>query len=187
MSLPIYGVQHLANQISEAAAGLLDVASPLSEEQFNWRPAEGRWSVGECLEHVALTNESYTRKFQRLGARGTLPSGVGPWKGSLVGRIFLWMMEPPPRGRVKAPAAFLPSASRLEKAATLRRFEGSRDALLAVLATFEGVDLGRARVASPAARWLRFDLASAFGILAAHERRHLWQARRIPGEPGYPR
>jgi hypothetical protein len=42
-----------------------------------------------------------------------------------------------------------------------------------------GLDLARARVSSPAARWLTMSLGSGFALMAAHERRHLWQARRV--------
>jgi hypothetical protein len=49
-----------------------------------------------------------------------------------------------------------------------------------------GLDLGRARVRTPVATWLRMSLGSGFALLAAHERRHLWQARRITQMPGFP-
>jgi hypothetical protein len=42
-----------------------------------------------------------------------------------------------------------------------------------------GLDLARAYVSSPAAAWLRFSLGSGFDLMAAHERRHLWQARNV--------
>jgi len=31
----------------------------LGEEQLNWQPAQGCWSVGQCLEHLCITNEAY--------------------------------------------------------------------------------------------------------------------------------
>ena len=48
------------------------------------------------------------------------------------------------------------------------------------------LDLARARVSSPLARWLRFPLGSAFALMAAHERRHLGQARRVIQTAGFP-
>lgn len=186
MSGSIDTLESLGREISDAAAQLRGVAEPLTDGQLNWRPAERRWSIGECIEHVALTNESYTRKFSRLAETGKLLRGDSPWKRSLTGRIFLWMMEPPPRGRVKAPVAFMPSSSSLQKDEVIARFETAREALLEVVQDFEGVDLSRTRVSSPVARWLRFDLGSALAILAAHERRHLWQVLKIASEPDFP-
>jgi len=42
-----------------------------------------------------------------------------------------------------------------------------------------GLDLARARVSSPVARWIRMPLGSGFAMMVAHERRHLQQARRV--------
>ena len=30
-----------------------------TEEQLNWQPAPDSWSVGQCLEHLCITNEAY--------------------------------------------------------------------------------------------------------------------------------
>src|ERR1700732_2604125 len=35
------------------------LVAELAEEQLNWQPAPGAWSVGQCLEHLCLTNEAY--------------------------------------------------------------------------------------------------------------------------------
>jgi hypothetical protein len=49
-----------------------------------------------------------------------------------------------------------------------------------------GLDLARARVTSPVSKWLRFSLGTLFAVIAAHERRHLCQARRIVAMPSFP-
>ena len=48
-------------------------------------------------------------------------------------------------------------------------------------------DLSKARVQSPASRWIRLDLGAGFALMAAHERRHLWQARRLTERPDFPK
>ena len=50
----------------------------------------------------------------------------------------------------------------------------------------KGVDLGRARVRSPFFRLLRTSADESFRILLAHNRRHLWQARRALEAPEPP-
>jgi len=35
------------------------LVAELTEEQLNWQPAPGSWSVGQCLEHLCITNEAY--------------------------------------------------------------------------------------------------------------------------------
>jgi len=31
----------------------------LTDEQLNWQPAPGSWNVGQCLEHLSTTNQTY--------------------------------------------------------------------------------------------------------------------------------
>jgi hypothetical protein len=41
-----------------------------------------------------------------------------------------------------------------------------------------GLDLASRMVPSPVSRHVRYSVLSAFHVLVAHQRRHLWQARR---------
>ena len=50
-----------------------------------------------------------------------------------------------------------------------------------------GVDLAKARVQSPANRWVRLDLGAGFALMVAHERRHLWQAQQMTVRPDFPK
>ena len=50
-----------------------------------------------------------------------------------------------------------------------------------------GLDLARARVSSPVVTWIRFPLGTSLAFTTSHERRHLWQARRVTGSPSFPR
>ena len=38
--------------IKQDAEGLMSV---LTDAQFNWRPAPGRWSIAECFDHLNTT------------------------------------------------------------------------------------------------------------------------------------
>jgi hypothetical protein len=49
-----------------------------------------------------------------------------------------------------------------------------------------GLDLSRSKVRSPVASWLYFPLGIGFAATIAHEQRHLWQARQVMREPGFP-
>jgi hypothetical protein len=47
------------------------------------------------------------------------------------------------------------------------------------LRTHADVDLAGVRFPNPFIRGVRFSLATGLHVIAAHERRHLWQARRV--------
>jgi hypothetical protein len=44
--------QLVLDQLAASQARLLELAEGLTAEQWTFRPAEGRWSIGECVEHV---------------------------------------------------------------------------------------------------------------------------------------
>jgi hypothetical protein len=44
--------QLVVDQLAASRERLLELAQGLTAEQWTFRPAEGRWSIGECLEHV---------------------------------------------------------------------------------------------------------------------------------------
>jgi hypothetical protein len=44
--------QLVVNQLTASRERLLELSHGLTAEQWTFRPAEGRWSIGECLEHV---------------------------------------------------------------------------------------------------------------------------------------
>ena len=45
----------------------------------------------------------------------------------------------------------------------------------------KGRDLNRLKIVSPFGARLSYNVYSAFRVLAAHERRHVWQAERAAG------
>jgi hypothetical protein len=50
----------------------------------------------------------------------------------------------------------------------------------------KGLDLVRVKVRSPISRFIRFSLGITLAQQAAHERRHLEQARRVRENPAFP-
>ena len=43
-------------------------AASLRQDQMDWRPASGKWSVGEVLDHVLLAESAYREEIGRLVA-----------------------------------------------------------------------------------------------------------------------
>jgi hypothetical protein len=180
-------VEALRRQFEQIAVDADALAGPLRDDQFTWHPAANVWSIADCFDHLNVTARLYLPKLDEAIAeamrRGTY--GEGPFGYAWIGRLFVFLNEPPPRVRVRAPQAFHPAANR------------SRHVVMAALRAYlvqyidrlrqaNGLDLGRARVSSPVAPWLRLSLGTGFALMAAHERRHLWQARRVTEAAGFP-
>ena len=117
------------------------------------------------------------------GARGLV--GTGPFRANWFGRWFAAQMEPPPKRRFKVPGAFRPPQERATVAAARGAYLETNEAIRTVVQAADGLDLGRIRMHSPLTRLMRFNLEAAFLAIAAHDRRHLWQAGQVREAPGF--
>jgi hypothetical protein len=181
----------LAAQYEAASADAERLAGGLSEAQGRWRHRPGAWSVAECLSHLAVLNRTYLDDLARVIAQARVDGrrARGPQRLSWFGRTFTAAMGPVTGtglGRkLPAPAAYAPPSD-VGLAAALADFRTVQAGMLARVRSAEGLDLGRILIRSPAWPLLRFSLLTGFAALAAHERRHLAQARRVTARPGFP-
>ena len=93
----------------------------------------------------------------------------------LLGRLLRWAMEPPIRKRYKATAPFVPKSVRA-KADAFGEFAALQSKLIDLLHDARGLDFTRVKITSPFNKRVRYNMYSAFKIITAHQRRHLWQA-----------
>jgi hypothetical protein len=163
------------------------IVAPLSDRQFTWQPSPDRWSVAHCLDHLNVTARLYLPALDE-GIADAIRQGLygeGPFTYGWMARLFAGMLEPPPRIRMKAPATFQPPPGRTRHE-IMAAFRAYKVQYIDRLRQANGLDLSRARVRSPAASWIRMPLGSGFAVVSAHERRHLWQARRVMEATGFP-
>jgi DinB superfamily len=151
----------------------------LTEVQGTWRKEPGSWSVAECLDHLAVGGRVYLAAMEPPAqhARDTGRARRGAARPGLVGGWFARSLEPPvnPRRRMRAPRKIVPRPGpALGDAAAA--FFTSHAQVVQFLRTYAGIDLAGVRFPNPFIRGLRFSLATGLHVLAAHERRHLWQA-----------
>jgi len=180
-------IDEFRKQFEQISADADALVTPLCQEQFVWTPAPNRWSIAECLEHMNATARAYLPSIDE-GIADAIRHGAyaeGPFQYNLIGRIFSRLMEPPARFRMRAPLDKLPGPGR-PKRETLAGFRAYQVQYVDRLRQANGIDLSRSCVRSPLAPWIRIPLGSAFASMAAHERRHLWQMRKITEAEGFP-
>jgi hypothetical protein len=178
-------------QFEQLADDADTLAAPLTDGQFAWAPpVSGRtgWSVAQCIDHLNVAARLYLPRLDE-GISNAIRQGMygeGPYKYWWIARLFVRMLEPPPLLRVKTPAAFTPPPDRTRRE-IMAAFRAYQVQYVDRLRQSNGLDLSRARVRSPIAAWLVMPLGSGFAAMIAHERRHLWQARRVVAHPQFPR
>lgn len=154
----------------------------LSEQQGTWRAEPGSWSVAECLDHLATGHRVYlaamTPPAERALAAGRRRRG--PALPGLVGGWFVRSLEPPVKAMLKmrAPRKIRPRPSP-PLGGALEQFLASHDEVVVFLQRYAAIDLAGIAFPNPFITGVRFSLATGLHVLAAHERRHLWQAWRV--------
>ncbi len=174
-------LQHLSLQFAEADARMHRLAESVNDREWGVRPASGGWSIDECVAHLALTNQRYVPILAEASdAAPAFDDGAIPahLHRDLAGRFLTWMMEPPVRFKVPTRAEFTPLGT-VSRARTMAAFDASQAAIQQQIRAMDGLDITRIRVTSPFNTSLRYSAYSALHILAAHERRHLWQAENV--------
>jgi hypothetical protein len=183
----------LADHIQSVATARQDatqLVQGLTHAQFNWHPAAGRWSLGQCLDHLNRTGE---KTIPRLAwgiaeARRQGWFKTGPFR---YGRLSRWLVTQviaenlPPRRRFRAPSLYAPAATCFLEP-TIAKFNIVQDQLTALLQKADGVDLERIKVSSPVNRLFKLSLGLWFVLLLGHQHRHLDQAKRVRVHSDFP-
>jgi hypothetical protein len=164
------------------------IVTPLDDEQFNWSPAPRAWSIAQCLDHLNASNARYfeaaTEAVARAEANGL--TRRGPIQPSFAGRWFVGVLEPPVRFKARAPGTIRPARHR-HKAEVWPEFVRQHTHMRASIAAWGHVDLNRAVFPNPLGRFGRVRAGTALCIIAAHDRRHVWQASRVRASERFPR
>jgi hypothetical protein len=175
-------LQRLDEGLDAIERETLALVSGLTEAQGVWRAHPGSWSVAECLDHLATANRVYLAAMTPSAARAHSEGRGrrGPATPGLVGGWFVRYLEPPVKAvlKSKAPRTIRPrTAPALNDA--IKQFLASHDVVRTFLRKYADIDLTGVRFPNPFIRGVRFSLATGLHVIAAHERRHLWQAWRV--------
>lgn len=176
----------LAADLSANDQTARDLVSGFTDEQLNWQPAPGSWSIGQCLEHLCITNESYLPPISaalREKPRSPVEDITPGWFGGWFIRSFA---EPSPNSkRAHAPGKIRPGAR--TDLSVLDRFLGGNQACRDLILRARGNDVNLIRFWNPFLPGLRFTVGTGLQIVVSHERRHLLQAKRVKDSASFPR
>ena len=177
-----YGDQLLS--VRQDATGLM---SGVTDAQFNWQPAPGRWSMAGCFEHLNLSAaQMFIPKIDAAIAiartRGL--TSQGPFSYSAFERWCVRMNDAPARKKFPAPREARPSGSKT-LAQVHDEFVHWQDELAKRLIEADGFDLRAAKTKGPIP-FVKFSLGTFMLLMLAHERRHTLQARQVRQDPRFP-
>lgn len=194
-------LQQVLDDLDAADRAASDLTAPLSDEQFRWAPpgatsrgprregaaAAPGWSIAQCLDHLATANEVYGRAIRLAvdSARQAGRRGGGPIASTAFGRWFIASLEPPVKRRTRAPGKIAPRSTD-SREEIMAAYYAAHDALRASLRDCAEIDVNRATFPNPFIPLVRMRVGTGLRVIAAHDRRHLWQARQVTLDPGFP-
>ena len=176
-------LQTFADALDSADAAADALASRVNDEELFWQPDEGRWSIALCLNHLATANRVYGASIRSAvdHARAQGWTRRGPAAPGVFGRMFAASLEPPVKRRTPAPAKIKPPPVS-SREAVLEAYHQAHDDLRGTLRDAAEIDVNRATFVNPFIRFIRVKVATGFSVIAAHDRRHLWQAEQVEHE-----
>jgi len=156
----------------------------LTEEELYEQPAPGKWSVGECLEHLNLTLRNYMPRIKTGIQRGLKKGWQAEemFKTGLIGKKFTDGIRldenDQPRRKVKTFKSLDPGNLPKKNIQVRAEFAETMTQFMAQIDQATEVNLNKVKVASAIGPIIRFRLGDVFLFLNVHNYRHLVQAQR---------
>jgi hypothetical protein len=171
-------VPRLLREFDAADERARAVASALTPEQLNWKPAGTEWSVGQCLDHLCVANDVYIAAMEAaLDGRphGTAAEITPGWFGRWFIDNYIEPSARTRRGRAPKKIAPAPAVAPGIDTRLLTGNARARD----LIRRAADYDVNRVRFKNPFVRGIRFTVGTGLEILVRHQRRHLLQAERV--------
>ena len=160
----------------------------LSTEQLNWKPSPEKWSIGECLDHLIVSNTLYFETFEAITENRyteSLWAKLNPF-GKFFGNLLLKGVDPRNTKKMKNPSAFSPSMSNIDTS-IIQKFEKHQRFFLGFFEKMKHVSMDQLKIVSPASPVITYRLTTGIEILILHEQRHVLQAKNVMKTKGFPK
>ena len=173
--------QKIVDLLKESKKEFLDAVSNLTDEQWKWKPNPTRWSVGECAEHIVLSEGALYGKAQEALKNPADPD----WEAKTKGKTeFILDVMAARKGKAVAPEEIQPQG-KMSRAEIMAKFAEVR---ARTLKTVETIDVPLKEHLAPhpfpifnplnAYQWLLY--------IPLHNMRHDKQIEEVKGTAGFP-
>jgi uncharacterized damage-inducible protein DinB len=171
---------HAVQQLKDSEQEFLASIEKVSEAQWNWKPAPGRWSVGQTAEHIMQSEVVLFRRIQHA-----IQSPANPdWGTQTADKTELIERVIPDRSR-KATAPETTKPQGLSKQEVVRRFKELR-AQIIEFAMETQIALKEHTANHPFPSFGTLNTYQWLLLVPLHSRRHDHQIAEIKGTSGYP-
>lgn len=173
-------------QLSEISELARERFGRLDGTALNFKPAEGDWSIGQCFEHLILTNDRMLSVLVPVVEGSHRNSFYQQWSPftKFFGSMLVKMLRNDAK-KAKAPSQSIVPPSTVAPD-IIDKFVADNERVASVVKQLESVDIDRTVVSSPFLKVMTYTVRDGLAALVEHERRHLRQAERVTAAPGFP-
>ena len=158
---------------------VLDATKGLSDAQWNFKPAPDRWSIAECMEHIAAAEDFIRGNIEN----GVMKAPAVPGRDVVAIDAAIIENVPARKNKVQAPEAIKPTNRFGSPEGSIKHFVESRAVTEEFLKTTPGLRDHAAD--SPAGtKWVAYEFIL---LIAAHSERHTNQIKEVKADPNYPK
>src|SRR5438270_1738689 len=169
------------NWLEESHREFLAAIDNVSDEQWKWKPAPDRWSVGETAEHIVLAEALLFGNVKQAIAAPVNPA----WEEKTKGKTeFIVQIMAPRLGKAKAPEPIVPKGN-LTRAEIKERFEKQR-AEITKFAADTDIALKEHTVEHPFPVFGTLNAYQWLIYVPLHTMRHDKQIAEVKATAGYP-
>jgi hypothetical protein len=181
-------VQSQIEIIKNVSAEAVDAFGKLSCEQLNWKPAPDKWSIGQVLDHIIVSDRTYFEQFDEV-AEGRHHNSFYQKMGFISrfwGKQMIKDISPNSNKTFKAPTIFKPTDSNVKDTIVLD-FKNHQRQMKGYFERLSGLPISDIVIYSPVTKVLIYSLRDGIELLTVHQLRHLAQAKRVLESPGFPK
>jgi hypothetical protein len=173
--------KYAADFLTDTRNTLVDITKNLSEDQLKYKAAPDRWSVEDCVKHIAAAENGLWQM-----ADSIIKSPANPEKRSEIKssdeQIIAMITDR--SFKAQAPEALRPQNTPYKSYQdAIKSFTESRDKLINYVNTTDN-DLRGHVVNFPVGV---FDSYQMLLFIGAHSKRHTLQAQEVMADPGFPK
>jgi hypothetical protein len=131
------------------------------------------------VDHLARTTNAFLPAISKAIVAAPKLATNRPLRTGTITLLLIRHLEPPYRLRYKVLSQLVPQEKDFD--AAWAAFEESQSRLSETICSAAGLAIDRVKVQSPVYAPVIYNVYGAFRMLAAHQRRHLWQVQQILG------
>ncbi len=167
--------------LKDTEKGVIKAVAGLSEAQLNFKPAPDKWSVEDCVKHIATTEQGLWQM-----TNGAIQQAANPEKRADIKATdeeVIKMIESREHKVKTAPSMEPQNTPYKSLAEALESFKTDRAKLIEYVKTTDA-DLRNHVVTLPPGS---FDSYQMILFIAAHSNRHTQQIEEVKADPNFPK